>query len=58
MLPIPIPQRGGSLEELLQFVNVASPGDFILLIAWLVSALRPAGLEIGQARRHLQLVHR
>jgi hypothetical protein len=43
LLPLPIPERGGSIEELRQFLNVASDDDFILVIAFLVAALRPRG---------------
>jgi hypothetical protein len=40
MLPLPVPERGGSLEELKNFVNVAAQ-DFVLLLAWLIYCLRP-----------------
>ncbi len=43
MAPLPRPVRGGSLEELRQFVNVDSEQDWILLIAWLLGALYPHG---------------
>jgi hypothetical protein len=42
MLPLPMPQRGGSLEKLKDFTNCAL-GDFILIVAWLAAALRPTG---------------
>jgi hypothetical protein len=38
---LPIPQRGGDLRELLQFLNVADRETEMLLLAWLVVALRP-----------------
>ncbi len=42
-LPLPHPVRGGSIEELRPFVPVASEKDFVLLVAFLVAALRPVG---------------
>ena len=43
MLSLPLPKRGGSLKELKPFVNVASDDDFVLLVGWLVGALRTNG---------------
>lgn len=43
MLPLPTPVRGGTLAELRPFVNVGSDEDWILLVSWLVAALRPTG---------------
>jgi hypothetical protein len=43
MLPLPVPVRGGSIEQLRPFVNVAAETDWILLLAWLLAALRPRG---------------
>jgi hypothetical protein len=45
MLPLPIPEHGGSVEELLPLVNLSSHSrhDFVLVIAWLISTLRPGG---------------
>jgi hypothetical protein len=43
MSPLPYPVHGGCLNELRRFVNVASETDWILLLAWLVAALRPRG---------------
>jgi hypothetical protein len=42
MLPLPIPLRGGSLEQLWKFANVR-PRDRALFIAWLLAAIRPRG---------------
>jgi hypothetical protein len=41
MLPLPVPERGGTLNELRPFVNVTWDG-WVLLLAWLLSAYRPA----------------
>jgi hypothetical protein len=41
--PLPRPERGGSLEELRPFLNLASNDDFILITSWLVGAFRAAG---------------
>ncbi|MCA9063647.1 MAG: hypothetical protein KDA96_11330 [Planctomycetaceae bacterium] len=43
VLPLPTPIRGGSLDELRELVNVPNDTDWILIIAWLVAALRPRG---------------
>ena len=40
-LPTPVP--GGSINELRPFVNVASDEDFMLLVAFILVALRPVG---------------
>lgn len=41
--PLPMPERGGSLDELRAFVNVPDDGDFALLLAWLCGCLRADG---------------
>src|SRR4029077_4982322 len=43
MLPLPLPQQGGSIESLDSFLNVASRDDFVLIVAWLLAALRSGG---------------
>ncbi len=43
VLALPEPQRGGRLDELRAFVNVATDEDWILLVAWMMAALRPSG---------------
>src|SRR5262249_2594877 len=43
MLSLPVPERGGSLADLRPFLNVRSDPDFILVIAWPLSALRNNG---------------
>jgi hypothetical protein len=40
MLPLPVPERGGSIETLQSFLNLASRDDFVLVVAWLLAALR------------------
>src|SRR5262249_5516903 len=42
MLPLPLPERGGSIETLQPFLNLASQDDFVLIVAWLLAALRPS----------------
>ena len=42
MLPLPVPERGGSLGDLRQFLNATDEG-FILMAAWLVGAYCPWG---------------
>lgn len=52
MLPLPVPQRGGSMERLRPFINVkADDGEekqitdsgFVLLVSAMLAALRPTG---------------
>src|SRR5439155_20192661 len=43
MLPLPIPERGGSIEALRSFLNLSNHNDFVLVVAWLLAALRPSG---------------
>src|SRR6185369_542550 len=43
MLPLPVPERGGSIEALRSFLNLSSHNDFVLVVAWLLAALRPHG---------------
>jgi hypothetical protein len=43
LLPIPAPQRGGSTDLLLPFVNLPSQHDFVLVVMWLLATLRPGG---------------
>jgi hypothetical protein len=43
MSPLPRPIVGGSIEQLRRFINVANERDWILVIAWLLAALRPRG---------------
>ena len=39
MLPLPVPEPGGSIETLRSLVNVADEQDFVLVVAWLLAAL-------------------
>ena len=43
MQPLPVPVRGGSIETLRSFLNVKTEADFVLVIAWLLAALRNRG---------------
>ena len=43
MAALPLPQTGGSVEDLRPFVNVRDEESFILAVAWLVGALNPDG---------------
>jgi len=42
MLPLPVPKRGGSMDELRSLLNVEDD-MWILIVAWLVAALCPRG---------------
>ena len=43
MRPLPEPEAGSLIEELRNFLNVGDDQDFMLVVAWLVAALRPRG---------------
>src|SRR5262245_48011741 len=43
MLPLPVPQSGGSIEELASFLNLPGRNDFVLVVAWLLATLRADG---------------
>lgn len=43
MLPLPHPERDGSIDELKPFLNFDSEAGFILIIGWLIAALSPRG---------------
>jgi hypothetical protein len=40
---LPEPEKGGSIEDLRSLINVADDGDFVLIVAWLLDALRNDG---------------
>ncbi|MBW1976102.1 MAG: hypothetical protein JRI45_11150 [Deltaproteobacteria bacterium] len=42
MLPLPVPQSG-NLDLLRKYINVGSEDDFLLVVSWLLAALRPTG---------------
>jgi hypothetical protein len=43
MLPLPVPQAGGSIEALASFLNLPSRNDFVLVVTWLLATLRAGG---------------
>ena len=43
MLLLPVPVKGGSVDILRSFVNVKRDTDFVLLVSWLLAALRDCG---------------
>src|SRR5215475_4695780 len=43
MLPLPIPQKGGSIEALAALLNLSTPDEFVLVVAWLLAALQQVG---------------
>jgi putative DNA primase/helicase len=43
MRALPVPKAGSLIEELRRFLNVKDDGDFLLVVAWLVAALRDRG---------------
>ena len=43
MRPIPLPVRNGKIDDLRPFLNVADNDDFVLLVCWILAALRATG---------------
>ena len=43
MLALPVPERGGTIAELRQFLNLATKDDFVLAASWLLGAFHPSG---------------
>src|SRR4029453_9260215 len=43
LLPLPLPQRGGCANQLACLLNLSSRNDFVLVVSWLLAALRPSG---------------
>ena len=43
MLPLPVPEQGGAIGDLAAFLNLRSQTDFVLVVAWLLAALRCRG---------------
>ncbi len=43
VLPLPLPEAGGCIEELWKILNCGSRANWILLLAWLLASLRPRG---------------
>jgi hypothetical protein len=43
MLAMPLPQAGGNVQELRQFLNCRDDADFVLIVSWLLAAMRPRG---------------
>lgn len=41
--PMPLPEAGGSLDLLKDFINLQSDEDFLLLCSWLISTYHPNG---------------
>jgi hypothetical protein len=43
MQPLPVPVAGGSIANLRSFLNIKSDADFVLVVAWILAALRNRG---------------
>jgi hypothetical protein len=43
MKALPEPQRGGKIDELRRFINVANDDDWKLIVGWLIGAFHPNG---------------
>ena len=43
ILPLPVPERGGSIDALHSLLNLSNRNDFVLIVAWLLAALRAGG---------------
>jgi hypothetical protein len=44
MLPLPMPVKGGSIDELAPFLNLPSRSEFVLVVAWLLALCDTAAL--------------
>ena len=52
MQPLPVPETRGSIETLRSFLNVQSDADFVLVVAWVLAALRKRPLpRLGSSGR-------
>lgn len=40
---LPVPEKGGRLDELREFLNLNSDNDWILMVSWLLGTLQPNG---------------
>jgi len=43
MKPLPEPQPNGAIDALREFINIRSDDDFVMLVSWLLAALRNTG---------------
>ena len=43
MKPLPAPARDGGIQPLQSFLNLQEHNDFVLVVCWLLAALRPTG---------------
>jgi hypothetical protein len=47
MLPLPVPEPGGSIEALVPLLNLASRNDFVLVVMWLWAHIREFHVRSG-----------
>jgi hypothetical protein len=43
MMPLPYPEREGSISALRKYINVGDEKDWLLLLSWLIAACQPQG---------------
>jgi hypothetical protein len=43
MRALPVPTKGGPIASLRSFLNVGSDVDFVLVVSWILAALRDKG---------------
>ena len=43
MLPLAVPVKGASINDLAPFLNLPGRSDFVLVVCWLLAALRHGG---------------
>lgn len=43
MKAMPIPSRKGKIGDLRQFLNIENESDWVLIVAWLIGAMKPTG---------------
>ena len=43
MQPLPVPERNGSISQLRDFLNIRNNYDFILIVSWVLKAMKASG---------------
>jgi hypothetical protein len=51
MLPIPMPEKSGSIEALAPLLNLANRNDLVLVVAWLLATFRSGGYQASKGRQ-------
>jgi hypothetical protein len=41
--PFPMPVVGGNLDDFFELINISDPDDRVMIVSWMLAALRPSG---------------